>query len=396
VQRLPYIVFWVSVALLLYVYVGYPVLIRAWARLRPRTVHRDTIEPRVSVLLAAHDEGHRIAERIANLASLDYPAERIEILIGSDGSTDDTVARARAEAGPTIRVFEFPNRRGKAAVLNDLARHARGEILVMADARQRFDPGAVRGLVRAFADPEVGAVSGELILTEDGTAAAAGGGVGFYWRYEKLIRRSESEVDSIVGATGAIYAIRRDLFEPLPPDTVLDDVLCPLRIVRRGKRVVFEPRARAYDRVAASAEEEFARKVRTIAGNFQLLASQPWLLDPRANRLWFQTVSHKGLRLLSPLLLLAAFTASIPLVAEHAVYATALAGQGVMYALAGAGAAVRNQHLKVRMLIVPFTFCMMNWATIVALTRLARGGQSVAWDKATALGEARAITGPGV
>ena len=196
----------------------------------------------------------------------------------------------------------FAVRRGKAAVLNDVVPRASGAIVVLADARQRFEPDTVRALTRPFADPAVGAVSGELILTETLEGPAVGRGVGVYWRYEKLIRKSESRVDSTVGATGAIYAIRRELFEPIPEDTLLDDVLIPLRIVRRGYRVLFEPAARAWDRVAASAGEELARKVRTLAGNFQLFVREPWLLDPRRNRIWLATVSHKGLRLLGPLL----------------------------------------------------------------------------------------------
>ena len=174
----------------------------------------------------------------------------------------------------------FAVRRGKAAVLNDVVPRASGAIVVLADARQRFEPDTVRALTRPFADPAVGAVSGELILTETPDGPTVGRGVGVYWRYEKLIRKSESRVDSTVGATGAIYAIRRELFEPIPEDTLLDDVLIPLRIVRRGYRVLFEPAARAWDRVAASAGEELARKVRTLAGNFQLFCARALAARP--------------------------------------------------------------------------------------------------------------------
>ena len=160
----------------------------------------------------------------------------------------------------------------------------------------------LRALVENFADPAVGAVSGELVLTTSDRTAAAGRGSAFYWRYEKFIRSTEGRADSTIGATGAIYAIRRELFEPIPDDTILDDVLIPLRIVRKGYRVLFEPRARAYDSASATAQHEFVRKARTIAGTFQLFSRELWLFNPRRNRLWFETMSHKALRLALPVL----------------------------------------------------------------------------------------------
>ena len=264
----------------------------------------------MSVIVVAHDEADRIAARIDNLLALDYPRDRLEILIASDGSTDGTASLARAYAQDGVAVHAFAARRGKAAVLNDVVPKARGAIVVLADARQRFEPETVRALTRPFADPVVGAVSGELILTEAPGGATVGRGVGVYWRYEKLIRKSESRVDSTVGATGAVYAIRRELFEPIPEDTLLDDVLIPLHIVRRGYRVLFEPAARAWDRVAAARRRSSRARFARSPGNFQLFWRAPWLLDPRRNRIWLATVSHKGLRLLGPVLHAGAFVAS--------------------------------------------------------------------------------------
>jgi glycosyltransferase involved in cell wall biosynthesis len=374
-------VLWTSVAGLAYVYAGYPLLVAAWARWRPRPRRRAPIEPTVSVLIAACDEAARIEARLANLRALDYPRPRLEVLLGSDGSTDGTAERARGCAGEDVRVLAFADRRGKPAVLNDLARAAHGEILVFGDARQRWAPDALRALVAGFADPEVGAVSGELILTED-DASVVGEGVGAYWRYEKAIRAAESAIDSTVGATGAIYAVRRELYEPMAPDTILDDVLVPLAVVRQGRRVVFEPAARAFDRVAASAREEFTRKVRTIGGNFQLFATQRrWLLHPGRNRLFLQTVSHKGLRLLSPLLVLAAFVANAAL-ADRPLYATLLVGQAAFYAAAGAGAVAGARGRRPALLAVPYVFCLLNDATLVAFARFVRGRQRVTWEPA--------------
>ncbi len=372
--------FWLAGACLVYVYAGYPVLVWAAATLRARPLPRASILPSVSVLVSAHDEEERIDARLQNLLALDYPRHRIEILLGSDGSTDSTVARARRYADVTV--VDFPQRRGKPAVLNDLARIARGEVLVLGDVRQRYEPDTVRALVAPLAAPDVGAVSGELILTEREEGGAVGRGVGVYWRYEKFIRSQESRLDSTVGVTGAVYAVRRALFEPLPADAILDDVLLPMRIVRRGYRVVFEPAARAYDSAAASSREEFTRKVRTIAGNFQLFARERWLLSPFRNRLWVQTVSHKMLRLASPLFLLVAFAANTALL-DVAMYRWTLAAQVLFYAAALGGYLLRDAG-RVPLLTVPYVFCLLNYATAVAFSRFLRRQQHVTWERASA------------
>ena len=374
------LIFWLSVALLAYAHVGYPALVAARARLRPRPPRRGG-EPMVSVVIVAHDEATRIGARIQNLLALDYPADRLELVVASDGSSDGTPECARAWEPDGVTVVAFETRRGKPAVLNDVVPKAGGEIVVMADARQTFDPRAVRELVAPFADAGVGAVSGELILTGGGDATQVGEGVSVYWRYEKFIRRHESLADSTVGATGAIYAIRRALFVPIPPDTILDDVLIPMTIARRGYRVVFEAAARAYDRPAATASQEFRRKVRTIAGTFQLFARGRWLLSPRHNRLWLQTVSHKGLRLLSPLLL-AAIAASNVLLLEKPLYRLSLGAQVVFYVVALIGWLMGDARTRIPFMSVPYVFCLLNWATTVAFVRFLTGRQRVTWDKA--------------
>jgi len=381
--------FWICAVLLVYVYLGYPALAWVRAALAPPPALRAVAPLAVSVIVVAHDEAGRIAARIDNLLALDYPRDRLEILIASDGSTDETASLARAYAREGVAVHAFAVRRGKAAVLNDVVPRASGAIVVLADARQRFEPDTIRALTRPFADPAVGAVSGELILTEAPDGPAVGRGVGVYWRYEKLIRKSESRVDSTVGATGAVYAIRRELFEPIPEDTLLDDVLIPLRIVRRGYRVLFEPAARAWDRVAASAEEELARKVRTLAGNFQLFVREPWLLDPHRNRIWVATVSHKGLRLLGPVLHAGAFAASAAL-AGAPLYRAALVVQALFYALALTGHAMRNSRRRSAILSVPYVVCLLNWATVVGFLRFATGRQSASWARAA--GPVRPVT----
>jgi cellulose synthase/poly-beta-1,6-N-acetylglucosamine synthase-like glycosyltransferase len=335
----------------------------------------------VSVIVAAYNEGDRIAARIDNLLALDYPPDRIEIIIGSDGSTDHTVARARGYGDARVLVKAFGERRGKPALLNRLVPDARGEILLFADARQQFERGALKALLKSFADPTVGAVSGALMLTAD-RGAAAGQGTSFYWRYEKFIRAMESRIDSTIGVTGAIYAIRRGLFEPIPVDTILDDLLIPLRIVSRGYRVLFEPGARAYDRAPATAREEFSRKARTIAGTFQLFARERWLFNPLRNRLWFQTFSHKGLRLLLPALHVALFAANLALLAFWP-YRWMLAAQLAFYAAALLGCTTVFGRRRPLVVSVSYTMCLLCWATMVGLTRTLTHRQPVTWERVT-------------
>jgi cellulose synthase/poly-beta-1,6-N-acetylglucosamine synthase-like glycosyltransferase len=375
------LILWGAALALGYTYLGYPILIGMLARWRPRSGRRRPIAPPVTVIMAVHDEAAHIDERIRNLLALDYPRERLEILVGSDGSSDDTAARARACARRGIRVVEFAARRGKAAVINDLVPLARGDLVVMADARQRFAPGALRALAAPFADPRVGVVGGELVLRRAARGSVAGGGIGSYWTVETNIRRSESRFDSTVGASGAIYAVRRELLEPIPADTILDDVLIPMRAARRGYRVVLEPAARAYDRPAPSARHEFARKARTLAGNFQLFARERWLLHPSRNRLWFQTVSHKVLRLLGPLLLVAALVANA-LLLDRRLYLATFMAQIAFYGAAFAGRRGRDRAGCPSWLVLPYVVCMLNWAVVVGFARFVTARQGAAWDRA--------------
>jgi biofilm PGA synthesis N-glycosyltransferase PgaC len=379
--------FWGSLALLTYACVIYPLTVATWANFRPRPFQRQPIEPSLSVVIAAHNEVAHIGRKIKNLLTVDYPADRIEIMVGSDGSTDGTLERLREVAEQHIRIFVLDERQGKPAVLNKLVPQARGEIVVLADVRQQFDPQILRRLVQPFADPTVGAVSGELVLTRD-ACSLVGDGTGKYWEYEKFIRSRESRIDSTVGATGAIYAIRKTLFEPIPPDTILDDVLIPLRIVRRGYRVLFEPAARACDLPPEHARQEFTRKVRTLAGNFQLFSREKWLLSPLHNRLWWQTVSHKLLRLLFPLLQILTLAANVALARTSTLYGTILLLQILFYIAAATGCALQYRRRKFWAATFPYTFCLLSWATVVGFIRSITGRQAVAWEKASSLTDA--------
>ena len=390
--------FWLCVGLLFYVYIGYPLLAIVRARLRPRPVtrpverraHPSTIQfpdrraqalaPTVSVIVVAYNEASSIEARLENLVALDYPPSRLEVIVGSDGSTDDTVERARRYQPFGVRVHALTRRSGKPAVLNMLVPHASGEIVLFADARQRFEASTLRALVANFNDPAVGAVSGELMLEAAEDTAHAGHGAALYWRYEKAIRGAESRADSTVGATGAIYAIRRSLFVPIPDDTLLDDVLIPLRIVQQGYRVVFEPDARAFDRTSTTARQEFARKARTIAGTFQLFARERWLFNPRRNRLWFATMSHKGLRLVLPALHVGALAANVAAF-EAWPYQWLLGGQALFYAAAIAGGIQRRGPHRIKLFTVPYTLCLLCWADVVGFYRFVTKRQPVTWER---------------
>ena len=337
------ILFWSASALVLYVYVGYPALLAVWARVAPRPVNRAAVTPAVSIVLAVRNEAATIRKRLNNLLAADYPADRIQIVVVSDGSTDATADIVASYRGLVDVVLLPPG--GKARALNAGVAAARHSVLVFADARQTFAPDALRRLVAPMADPRVGGVSGELVLDceSGGAESTIGEGIGLYWRYEKWLRRHESAIGSVLGTTGAIYALRRDLWRPLPADTILDDVLTPMQAVLSGARVVFEGSARAYDCVSAGASTEFHRKTRTLAGNYQLLRLQPRLLVPFANPVWVQFVSHKLGRLVVPYALCALLVASAALARTHWAYAIALVAQLAFYGLALYGAVLERR-----------------------------------------------------
>ena len=379
------LVFWLACAFVAYVYVGYPLVLHLWAGLRAKGkghIITGRIEPTVSFVIAARNEGRRILGRVHNIEQLDYPAGKRQIILVSDGSTDSThdVFEQLWEEERAI-CLELPEG-GKARALNAGLTHATGDIVVFADMRQGFAPDALRELVAPFADPRVGAVSGELVLNgetrdrrsdEDRRAMedrrsiedrrrvgrATHGkrkgsrrwamrrtildstiteGVGLYWRYEKQIRRDESATGSVVGATGAIYAMRRSLWQPLPPDTILDDVLTPMRAVMAGYRVLFNEHACAFDRTASHSNAEGRRKLRTLAGNYQLLGLEPRLLLPWANPAWLQFMSHKVGRLLVPYALPLLLVLSYLLARRSFLYAPIFGAQCAFYLLAAYGA----------------------------------------------------------
>lgn len=380
--------FWSSLCLIVYTYLGYPLILWILSRMFRKKIEQDQAYlPFISVVLSAFNEEKHIDAKLKNLLGLDYPSDRLEILAGSDGSQDGTDRIVSEHAGPQIRFFPFEANRGKPRVLNDLIPKCRGEILVLTDARQEFDKGALRALVRNFKDPKVGSVSGELLFKSH-DRAAVGEGMDLYWRYEKFLRKCESDLGSMLGATGAIYAVRRELFTPFPPDILVDDMYLPLAIVRKGFRAVFEPEARAYDIVSVKGEQEFKRKVRTLSGNYQIFRHFPDLFHPFRSPVAFQFFSHKFMRLMVPFLMIAAAVSNLCLIREP-FYAFVFVLQCVFYGLALAEGIRQRDAAKTgvakkkrRLGYIAYTFCLLNYSAFMGFFYFILKRQKVTWDKA--------------
>ncbi len=370
--------FWISISFIFYTYLGYPLLLVLLARLFPHTCSRGTCMPVVSVVMAACNESRNISKRLENLLSQDYPSDRYQIIVVSDGSSDRTNEIVSSYENRNVLLIPLAERVGKALALIQGVNRAVGDIVVFADARQSFAPDAVRQLVSSFADPAVGCVSGELMFLDDAESGIRAE-MGAYWRYEKAVRKLECASGSVVGATGAIYAIRKELYRPLPDGTILDDVLTPMTIALQGFRVLFDGAAMAYDVVSKDIDQEWTRKVRTLAGNWQLLSIAPSLIAPWRCSLWWRFLSHKIFRLLVPFFLPCVLTAS--LVAEGMVYRAALCAQLALYITALAGFVVPELR-KLRLVNVANFFLVMNLAAVVGFWRWVSGKCGTAWQPA--------------
>jgi cellulose synthase/poly-beta-1,6-N-acetylglucosamine synthase-like glycosyltransferase len=359
VQLIAALAFWLSAGLLFFTFAGYPLLIALLSRGKTIAA-REFIPQEVRVIIVAHNESGRITARIANLLASDYPAEMLRVTVVSDGSTDGTTTTVKAIGDSRVSVIEQPERSGKAAGLNAGIAAAHEPIIVLTDARQTFEATTIRKLVARLSDPKIGAVSGELQIAS--AAGGTGSGVDAYWKLERFLRASESVIDSCIGCTGAVYAIRRELFHPLPSDTVLDDVVIPMRIAVGGSRVVHESDAIAFDPQQLEPTAEKRRKRRTLAGNFQMLFRHPSWLLPWKNRLWWQLIAHKYLRLTGPLLLVIIFVSSAALF-TNLFYRAALLFQAAFYLLAALG---MTQPTRNKILTLPAGFVFLNGAVVAA------------------------------
>jgi poly-beta-1,6-N-acetyl-D-glucosamine synthase len=371
------LVFWLAALVLGYTYFGYPTLLwlRAW--LCPRPVRRAAHEPTVSVVMVVRNEAEVLERKLRNLLKLEYPAGCCQIVIVSDGSTDCTedILRRHAEH-PGVQILLNHLSRGKASGLNDAISMATGDIVVFTDARQQLEPNSIRVLMENFADTEVGCASGALMLGDSETGET-GKGMGLYWRVEKKIRELESGCGSVVGATGAIYAVRRALLTQIPEGTILDDVYIPMEVARQGRRVIFDDRVRAWDSPDLGTEREFSRKVRTLSGNYQLVQLAPWLLSNK-NPIRFQFVCHKLLRLGLPFALSVLLFA--PIFLSGPLYRSALVFQLLFYGLSAIAGFRLGWGPLGRIADAALTFVMLNSAAAVAFVNFVTG-RKAAWAR---------------
>lgn len=368
--------FWISAFLVFYVYVGYPLLAWLLARLIGRPVRKAPILPRVTVLTAAYNEATCIEATVRNKLAQDYPAELLDVIVISDGSTDGTDEIVES-LGPRVRLFRQSPRAGKTAALNLAVDHAVGEVLVFSDANSIYAPDAIRRLVENFADPEVGYVTGKMVyVTQDGSMV--GDGCSAYMKYENWLRVQETMLASVIGVDGGIDAVRKFLFVKMRPDQLPDFVL-PLSVVGAGHRVVYEPRALLKEAALNEHGAEYRMRVRVGLRALWAMSDLRRLLNPlRSGMLAFQLISHKLLRYLAFMPLLGAVAASLFLATESKFYATAAVVQGLLYFLALAGW-LRQGHPHSAMLSMPYYFLLLNIASAHSALRFVRGEKQSVW-----------------
>lgn len=378
-QDVTVVVFRTAVVLLAYVYVGYPLVLACLRRIVPRPVPKRPVEPTVCLFVTANDEEAVIGSKLRNSLSLDYPRHLLDIVVASDGSVDGTNDIVRSFAASGVRLLEYPKRRGKMAAINAGIPAIEADVIVFSDANTSLERGAIRALVCNLADPAVGVVSGDVVLLGDRAALAASEDL--YYRYERWLQRAESDVGSMIGADGALYAVRRRLFVPSPDDTILDDLAIPMAAVYAGHRAVFEPGARAFEQGSRSAREELSRKTRIAAGAMQFLTRSTSFTSIPSAQVFFSLISHKVLRWVSPAFVLAAFGATVAMAGSGsgAFYTLAAVVQTAFIAVGLAGCVPAVRRLK-PVGIVHYV-CLMHAAAVVGLLRGALRRQPVAWQR---------------
>ena len=379
-----------------YAYIGYGLLLAGLIQLRRRFRRRaglpveshsaaaDAELPAVTLLITAYNEKEQVARKVANTRELDYPADRLRVMWVTDGSDDGTDEMLRQYE--EISVLHQPERRGKVAAMNRAMPQVATPLVVFSDANTMLSRSALRRIVRLFQDPQMGCVSGEKRILQQSQASASAAGEGLYWRYESLLKRWDAELGSVVGAAGELFAIRTALFTPVPEDTLLDDFVISLAIAMRGYRIGYDPEAYAIESASINIREELKRKIRIAAGGLQAIVRLRPLLNPCKHRLLsFQYISHRVLRwTLAPLALLALLPVNLILALPAGAlgFRLILLLQLFFYGLALAGWFFESRRIRLKILFVPFYFCMMNYAVLAGMRRFMQGRQGVLWEKA--------------
>jgi cellulose synthase/poly-beta-1,6-N-acetylglucosamine synthase-like glycosyltransferase len=373
------IAFWLSLAVCIYIYFGYPALLWIVERFHARPVRTADIHPLVTFIIPAYNEQKNIAAKIENTLALDYPAERIEVLIASNGSTDRTNEIVRGYSDPRVRLLALP-RPGKMEALNEAARHASGEILVFTDADFLLDSHTLAIMTRNFADPAVGGVCGARNTSIVREGDATGDGEGLYARWDKWQKVRESRIGSVFAADGLLYAIRKSLYVPITDPAQSDDMAISMRIPPRGFRLLYEPTATAYEKATVHAKEEFRRKIRITNHSVSALLKLGWPLVT-SGFYSVELLSHKLIRHFIGYFLIVLFATSIVLAPAAPIYALALFGQSLMYVLAIAGALLRNHPIgRSRIFAVPYYFCFGNTTAVIGILTMLRRHKLTAWS----------------
>jgi cellulose synthase/poly-beta-1,6-N-acetylglucosamine synthase-like glycosyltransferase len=369
--------FWITVALLAYTSVGYPLLLCVISALRPTPDRPANFEPTVSVVIAAHNEEGSIEKTVRNTLKLDYPEDKLEVVVVSDGSTDRTEAILENVSGARVRCLRTSYHCGKTEAQNQAVNCCRGEIVVFSDATTIYDPNAIRHLVRHYNDPRVGAVSGRYEYLQPDLANPAVLGTAFFWRYENVLKMLQSRAGTLTGSSGCIYSVRRSLYVPLPPQSC-SDMVEPLAVVRRGYRVVFERNALAYEKTCRALREEFRMRVRVAAHGIDSIMANTDLLNVfRHGWIAWQLISHKVLRWMTPLLLVNLLAMSVLLIGEPP-FRVLLAAQVLFYSVSALLAASPRRG-RWRVLGLPFQFCALHAAVLVGVSELMAGKVYTTW-----------------
>lgn len=385
--------FFFFLLLVFYTYIGYGIVL--WLLVKLKSSGNTTLNaqfsmeewPEVTLLVAAYNEEQWIEAKIKNCLELDYPPEKLHLFFVTDGSDDTTPQRIEAYPTKThqIALFHQPERKGKIAAVERIMPKVKTPIVVYTDANTLVNPQSIKNIVRHYQNPEVGAVAGEKRIKQKQRDDASSAGEGFYWKYESTLKRWDSELYSVVGAAGELFSIRTELFESVPPDTIIEDFYMTLRIAQKGYRVVYEPDAYAVESSSASVKEELKRKIRIAAGGLQAIYRLSPLLNIfRYGLLSFQYISHRVLRwTITPLALILLLLLNIPLaIFADPIYQVLLLGQLLFYLLALAGYFLEKRRVKFKIFFIPYYFCIMNYAVFMGFFRIISGRQSVLWERA--------------
>jgi poly-beta-1,6-N-acetyl-D-glucosamine synthase len=375
-------VFWTGVAIVLYTYLGYPILVWILAMVMGKEPRKGNKLPSVSLLIAAHNEESFIGAKIENSLALDYPAELLEIIVVADGCIDQTCQIVQSYAKTLhsrVRLVRQEPRRGKASGLNLGFGECKGEIVVCSDANAMYQPDAIRMLVRHFEDAKVGMVAGEKRILGDNSAAK---GEGLYWKYEGFLKRMDSRLHSAMGATGEIFAMRRSLWKQVEPDSIIEDFIISMGLVRDGYRVIYDPAAVSVETASPSIEEEFKRKVRIVAGGWQAVVRLWPLLSPTYGVVCLQYISHRVLRwIVVPLLLPLIILSNIALAFNFEFFKAILILQTGFYAMAIIGYFLQARGIKWKLFYLPFYFGYLNFSALCGAYRFFNSSQPVTWEK---------------